>query len=162
MLSVLSTKRSINETGFEVSTYTAILDDSSFSQCKLRQVVNKSPEPRFHHKTASLRRFTYYIYEQCKKSRQKQIGKVQWRRRVFVNYRPNLMILARSPLRPPLSSWRSSCSRSCRPTSASRLLQLISSLSSSRQVRTPPPLRRPHLPDLLRLVYDRVPDKSQI
>ena len=84
VLSVLCTKRSINETGFEVLTYTAILDDSRVSQCKLRQVVNKSPEPRFHHKTASLRHFTY-IYEQCKKSRQKQIEKVQWRRRVFAN-----------------------------------------------------------------------------
>ena len=54
------TKRCINEAGFEASTYIAILDDSRVSQCKLRQVVNKCPESRFHHKTASLRHFTYY------------------------------------------------------------------------------------------------------
>ena len=61
VLSVLSTKRCINEAGFEVSTYIAILDDSRVSQCKLRQVVNKCPESRFHHETASLRHFKYYM-----------------------------------------------------------------------------------------------------
>ena len=59
--SLPNTKRCTNEAGFEVSTYIVILDDLRVSQCKLRQVVNKSPKPRFHHKTASLRHFTYYM-----------------------------------------------------------------------------------------------------
>ena len=49
------------------------------TSCKQKSWVKISPQ------NGIIAPLHTYIYERCKKSRQKQLGKVQWRRRVFAN-----------------------------------------------------------------------------